>query len=58
MSKNLSRSELEDLHSVLRRAAERLERRRRMTGTEQPDPEADALAAAVADLNDELARVG
>lgn len=56
--KNLNRSELEGLHSVLRRAVERLEQRRRPDGAEQPDPEAEALAAAVADLNDELARVG
>lgn len=43
----LTRSELEALHSVLRRAAERAERRK--------DPDAERLEQAVADLNDEMA---
>lgn len=47
--KPLSRSELEDLHSVMRRAAERAERNRSFK-------EADRLAQEVAALADELAR--
>jgi hypothetical protein len=54
----LSRSELEGLHSVLRRAAERAEQRNR----EMPDPAAEdhaqRLAQAVAEINDELAGRG
>lgn len=56
MSK-LSRAELDDFHSVLRRACERMEARKRR-GEPVDDKEAEQLAAAVADLNDELARVG
>lgn len=47
--KQLTRSELQDMHSVLRRALERAQRNRR-------DDEAEQLARAVEDLNDELAR--
>ena len=50
MKKPLSRSELEDLHSVLRRAIERAERRR--------DPDAQRLADEVAEIARELERVG
>jgi hypothetical protein len=50
----LTRAELEDLHSVLRRAAERAEKR----ASEQPDPAAEChaeqLAQAVAEIDDEL----
>lgn len=53
----LSRREKEDLHSVLRRAVERAEQRR-AAGDPSADREAEMLAAAVADLNDELARCG
>jgi hypothetical protein len=53
----LSRSELQDLHSVLRRAAERMERRKRAANDNTLDIEAEQLAAAVADLADELARL-
>lgn len=56
MRKQLSRAELENLHSVLRRAAERAERRNRLNGGEQPDPYSEALAREVAALNAELAR--
>lgn len=54
----LNRSELEALHSVLRRAAERAERRRAATGATEPDPHAERLAAELASLSDELAGVG
>jgi len=47
MKKPLSRSELEDLHSVLRRATERAERRKAFD-------EADRLAQAVAEIAEEL----
>lgn len=50
----LSRSEKEDLHSVLRRAAERAETRK-LAGDPSADAEAEMLAQAVADLVDELA---
>lgn len=57
----MSRTELLDLRSVLERSLQRAERRRSAAIVTQdndaPDPEA-ALAAAVADLNDELARRG
>lgn len=55
----MTRPELLDMRSVLERSLQRAERRRRARAVTQdndaPDPEADALAAAVADLNDELA---
>jgi hypothetical protein len=44
-----------DLNRVLRRVAEDLERKARYRNS---DDEADELAAAVADLNNELARAG
>lgn len=53
----LSRREKEGLHSVLRRAAERAEQRKAV-GDPSADSEAEMLAAAVADLADELARAG
>jgi hypothetical protein len=56
MRKPLSPSETAELNAVLRRAAERMERRRRKGLA--TDAEADALKAAVADLDDEYARVG
>lgn len=46
----LNRGELLDTRSVLERARQRAERQRR-------EEEADELARAVADLNDELARL-
>jgi hypothetical protein len=55
MRTHLNRSELEALHSVLRRAAERAEARK-LAGDPSADAEAEMLAQAVADLNDELAR--
>jgi hypothetical protein len=51
MRKELSRRELEDLHSVLRRAAERAERNKDIRHAEQ-------LAREIAALNDELQGVG
>lgn len=57
MRKPLTRSELEAFHSVLRRACERMEQRKRR-GEVVPDSEVEQLAAAVADLDDELARAG
>jgi hypothetical protein len=48
--KQLSRGELLDMRSVLERARQRAERQQR-------EDEANELARAVADLNDELARV-
>lgn len=51
MKKPLTRSELEALHSVLRRAAERAERNK---DTEH----AEKLAREIADLSNELARCG
>lgn len=54
---DLKRSELEGLHSVLRRACERAEHKCGR-GNAKDDEEADRLAAAVADLADELAGVG
>ena len=51
MRKPLSRAELEDLHSVLRRACERAERNNMIRHAER-------LAQAVAELAEELARVG
>lgn len=50
MKKSLSRADLEDLHSVLRRAHERAERRKAFD-------EAERLAQAVAEIAEEL-RVG
>jgi hypothetical protein len=50
----LSRAELPDMRSVLERSLQRAERRRHARAVTQ-DAEATALAAAVADLNDELA---
>lgn len=56
---SLTRADLLDMRSVLERSLQRAERRRSAAAVTQdndaPDPEADALAAAVADLNDELA---
>jgi hypothetical protein len=51
------RAELEGLHAVLRRAAERAERSRRVLGDKSSytDEEVEQLASAVADLADELA---
>ena len=47
------------MHSVLRRSLERAERRRAAYPDDPKiDAEADALARAVADLDDELARAG
>lgn len=46
----LSREALEQLHAVLRRAAERAERKK--------DPDAEKLAIEVAAIADELARCG
>lgn len=54
MTKDLNRSELEALHSVMRRAAERAERRQQ----EKPDPDAVALADAVAQLAEDIVRRG
>jgi hypothetical protein len=56
----LTRSELLDMRSVLERSLQRVERSRRLSevfGRTQPDQDEEArtLAAAVADLNDELA---
>lgn len=55
----LTRAEMLDMRSVLERSLQRAQRRRSAAIVRQdnnaPDPEADALAAAVADLNDELA---
>lgn len=53
---HLPRAELEALHSVLRRAAERSERRKRrgIPGNDN-DPHADALARQVAEIEAELA---
>jgi hypothetical protein len=56
----LTRSELLDMRSVLERSLQRVERSRRLSevfGRVQPDQDEEArtLAAAVADLNDELA---
>jgi hypothetical protein len=48
MKKDLTRRELEALHSVLRRAAERAERNK--------DRDAEKLALEVAAIADELAR--
>lgn len=61
--KPLTKTELEDLHSVLRRAAERAERNRYLVRANsfyreqwlKADAEAEHLASAVADLADELA---
>jgi hypothetical protein len=50
MKPQLSRRELEDLHSVLRRAAERAERNK--------DRDAEKLAREVAAIADELAVLG
>ena len=47
MKKPLTRDELQDLHSVLRRAAERAERRKAFD-------EADRLAKEVAEIAEEL----
>ncbi len=56
MSKpDLTREQLEALHAVLRRAAERAERRKRLAGGDQPDPHSEALAREVAALGRELA---
>lgn len=51
---HLSRTEKEGLHSVLRRALERAERRKR-DGDPSAEREVTALACAIADLDDELA---
>lgn len=50
MKNELSRAELEQLHSVLRRAAERAERNKAR--------DAERLAVEVAAIAEELARVG
>lgn len=60
MKKPLTRAELEDLHSMLRRAAERAERRKRAAEgrgviSTRTDDEAEWLARAVAALADDLA---
>lgn len=64
--KPLSPEATAELNAVLQRAVERMERRRKMVRIQSTDPdiwlkadkEAEQLAAAVADLSDELARVG
>lgn len=55
MKNDLTRAQLEDMHSVLRRSLERAERRRREQQDTKADYEADQLARAVADLAEELA---
>lgn len=57
MKQPLSRRELEGLHSVLRRAIERAEKRK-LAGDPSADAEADRLAIEVAAIADELARAG
>jgi hypothetical protein len=59
MKKPLNRPELQDMHSVLRRSLERAERWKAAHPDEpQADVHAEQLALAVADLDDELTRVG
>lgn len=52
---HLTRPEKEHLHSVLRRACERAEKRKAQGDDPGADAEAEMLARAVADLADELA---
>jgi hypothetical protein len=51
----LTRAEKENLHSVLRRSLERAEKRQRESNDPGANAEAQMLARAVADLDDELA---
>lgn len=51
----LTRVEKENLHSVLRRACDRAEKRKAKGNDPGADAEAEMLARAVADLADELA---
>ena len=52
--KQLRRSEILDMRSVLERALQRRERQNRIP---DDDPEIEQLARAVRDLSDELARL-
>lgn len=52
----MNRADLQDLHSVLRRAAERAERKRRRSDIDTPDHATDQLRAVLAEIETELAR--
>lgn len=53
--KPLTRAAVWHLNIVLRRSAERMEKRRQIRQDNEPDNDAMQLAAAVADLCDDLA---
>jgi hypothetical protein len=55
MKQDLTRGELLDMRSVLERSLQRAEHRKRLISDPTADYEAEQLARAVKDLNDELA---